>query len=124
MTVTPSTAGSSPGVAPGSDATVTSISALRGRRSIALCSLSQRPARSCLTACTSLAAREYDCFIDDPTSTNSNSYNCSYTTCPLTSVPVYHILGAHIGMATHYLSPWDPVRERRSGSAAQPGVLG
>src|SRR5260370_3438244 len=124
MTVTPSTAGSSPGVAPGSDATVTSISALRGRRSIALCSLSQRPARSCLTACTSLAAREYACFVDDPTTANSTSYNCTYTTCTLTSVPEYPILGAVRGMAPHHLSPWDLVGECLSGWAAQPGALG
>src|SRR5258708_6907771 len=113
MTVTPSTAGSSPGVAPGSDATVTSISALRGRRSIALCSLSQRPARSCLTACTSLAAREYACFVDDPTTANSASYNCTYTTCTLTSVPEYPILGAVRGMGA---APPVPVGSGGCGS--------
>ncbi len=120
----PSTACGSPGVAPESDATVTSISAIRERSSIALCSLSQRPARSCLTACTSPAAMEYSCFADYPTTANSTFYNCTSTTCTLTSVPEYPILGAVGEIGPHQLSPWDQGGERLSGWAAKSGDLG
>ena len=124
MTVTPSTAGGSPGVAPESDATVTNISAIRERSSIALCSLSQRPARSCLRACTSLAAVEYSCLVDYPTIANSTYYNCTSTTCTLTSVPEYPILGAVGEIGPHQLSLWDQEGERLSGWAAKLGDLG
>ena len=124
MTVIPSTAGGSPGVAPESDATVTNISAIRERSSIALCSLSQRPARSCLRACTSLAAVEYSCLVDYPTIANSTYYNCTSTTCTLTSVPEYPILGAVGEIGPHQLSLWDQEGERLSGWAAKSGGLG
>src|SRR5947209_1327608 len=83
-----------------------------------LCSLLQRPARSCLTACTSLVARGYACFVDHPTTIDSTLYDCTYTTCTLTSVPEYPILGAVRGIGLHHLSPWDLVGECLSGWAA------
>src|SRR5713101_1058571 len=115
MTVTPRAAGGSPGVAPESDVTVTSMSTMREKRSIALCSLSQRPARPCRTVCTSLAAMEHSCFVNYPMTVDSTSYDCTSTACTLTSVPEYPILGAVGEIGTHQLSPWDQEGERLSG---------